>query len=124
MERRDAARPLVGVHVAVDEERGLLARLAGRTVRDRQEPQLAALGRLAEALQVHELRPRLLPLLQERGHLRVAQDPVERQRRHGRGGGEAPGPEGECEDRRLRRPLHARGQNLRVTLPVTSRRVP
>ncbi|MNC96876.1 hypothetical protein D3C83_143650 [compost metagenome] len=54
----------------------------------------------------------------------MAEDVVEGKRRDGCGGGSAADPDREDEERRLCRPLHERGQNLRVRLPVTSRRVP
>ena len=121
VQRRDAAAPFGGVHVAVDDERGLLQRGPGGAVGQRQEPDRAALRRGADALELDEVRALVRPLLQELGQLLVAQDVVERQRGdrlRARVSAKRERQNQQC------RP-HGRGdQNLRVTLAVTRRRVP
>ena len=114
----------LGLIRQTDSGRRLFLRGPGRAIRQRQKPDLAALRRLADALELHEIRALVRPLVQELRQLLMAQDVVERERGDRLCGNLPAEPERQSEQRSLGRPHGSGGQNLRVTLPVTSRRVP
>ena len=89
VQRGDTAAPFGGVHVAVDDQRRFVGGGAGGARGQREEPEVAPFGRLADALERDEIRARRRPRLQERRQLLVAQDVVERQ--GGKRGSRRPG---------------------------------
>ena len=84
VQRRRAARHLERVDVRLDEEPGLVEVGSRLEVRDRRQPDVAALVRRADALDADELRLLLGPALEDLGQLVVPVEPVEGDVRHPR----------------------------------------
>ena len=82
VQRGGAAGHLERVDVRLDEQRRLVEVGAGVEVRDRREPDVAALERLPDALEPEELGPLLGPALEDLRQLVVPVEPVERDVRH------------------------------------------
>ena len=84
VQRRRAARHLERVDIRLDEERGLVEVGSRLEVRDRRQPDVAALVGRADALDADELRLLLGPALEDLGQLVVPVEPVEGDVRHPR----------------------------------------
>ena len=77
VERGGRPRELHRVDLGVDEHRGLLVRGAGLRVRDRAEPDVAALVRVPDRLEREERRVLGGPRLERLGQLGVGVEAVE-----------------------------------------------
>ena len=87
VEVRRGRRHFGRVDVAVDPERGLLGRRAGRGIRHGDDPDVASLVALAGGLDRHEVRVLARERVQQVGELGVAVEAVEGDGGHGGAGG-------------------------------------